>query len=152
VLRFDPAREHVIGLYRIVIGFLFACHGLKSLFGLFGAHAPTPLGQWPGWWAAAIQLACGVLVFAGVATRPAAVLGSGSMAYAYFTVHLTNGLWPIQNGGEAAALFCWSLLLVAFAGPGRFALSRLRGRREAELVPASGETGVASAGHRARVE
>lgn len=134
--RLEPAREHVIGLFRIVIGFLFTCHGLKTVFGLFGAHAPTPPGQWPGWWAAAIQLACGALVTLGVATRVAAILGSGSMAYAYFTVHSPHGWWPIQNGGEAAALFCWSLLIVAFAGPGRFALDRLWRRRAGEPVPA----------------
>jgi putative oxidoreductase len=134
--RLDSARDHLIGLYRIVIGFLFACHGLKTVFGLFGAHA-SPVGVWPGWWAALIQLVCGFLVCVGVASRPAAILGSGSMAYAYFTVHLPNGLWPIQNGGEAAALFCWALLIVAFAGPGRFALGRLLSRRAAVGAPAS---------------
>ncbi|OXM70059.1 DoxX family protein [Amycolatopsis vastitatis] len=123
--RLDPAREHVIGLYRIVIGFLFACHGLKTLFGLLGAKAPTAVGTWPGWWAAVIQLVCGALVCVGLAARPAAVLGSGSMAFAYFTVHMPAGLFPIQNGGEAATLFCWGLLVVAFIGPGRFALGNL---------------------------
>lgn len=123
--RLDPAREHVIGLYRIVIGFLFACHGLKTLFGLFGAKTTAAVGVWPSWWAAVIQLVCGALVCFGVGTRSAAVLGSGSMAFAYFTVHLPTGLLPIQNGGEASTLFCWSLLLVAFVGPGRFALSNL---------------------------
>lgn len=123
--RLDPAREHVIGLYRIVIGFLFACHGVKTLFGLFGAKAPAVVGTWPGWWAAVIQLVCGVLVCVGLATRPAAVLGSGSMAFAYFTVHMPTGLLPIQNGGEAATLFCWGLLVVVFVGPGRFALGNL---------------------------
>jgi putative oxidoreductase len=59
------------------------------------------------------------------------------MAYAYFTVHAPNGLWPIQNGGEAAALFSWALLLVAFAGPGRFALARVWSRGVAEPVPSS---------------
>jgi putative oxidoreductase len=127
--RLDPAREHVIGLYRIVVGFLFACHGLKTLFGLFGAKAPTAVGAWPGWWAAVIQLACGILVCVGIGTRTAALLGSGSMAFAYFTVHLPTGLLPIQNGGEAATLFCWALLAVAFAGPGRFALSNLLARQ-----------------------
>ena len=60
-----------------------------------------------------------------VKRRWAAVLGSGSMAYAYFSVHLPTGLFPIQNGGEAAALFCWGLLVVAVVGPGRFALGNL---------------------------
>lgn len=123
--RLDHAREHVVGLYRIVLGFLFACHGVKTLFGLLGAKAPAPVGAWPEWWAAVIELSCGALVCLGLGARAAAVLGSGSMAFAYFTVHLPAGLFPIQNGGEAATLFCWSLLVVAFVGPGRFALANL---------------------------
>ncbi|RJQ78900.1 DoxX family protein [Amycolatopsis panacis] len=121
--RLDTTREHALGLFRIVIGFLFACHGVKTLFGLFGAAAPVPVGQWPGWWAALIQLAAGTLVCLGVGTRVAALLGSGSMAYAYFAVHSPHGLLPIENGGEASAMFCWALLILAFTGPGRFSLA-----------------------------
>lgn len=120
--RLDTARDHILGLFRIVVGFLFACHGAKTLFGILGAKAPAAVGEWPGWWAAVIQLICGVLVCVGIGTRVAALLGSGSMAFAYFTVHAPKGLWPILNGGEASTLFCWMLLLVAFAGAGRFAL------------------------------
>ncbi|MEV7097531.1 DoxX family protein [Amycolatopsis sp. NPDC051045] len=138
--RLDPAREHVIGLYRIVIGFLFACHGLKTLFGLFGAKSTAAVGAWPGWWAAVIQLVCGALVCVGFGSRVAAVLGSGSMAYAFFAVHLPTGLLPIQNGGEAATLFCWSLLLIAFVGPGRFALGNLPARQRTSRQRASEPT------------
>ncbi|MFD8496704.1 DoxX family protein [Amycolatopsis sp. NPDC059657] len=129
--RLDAAREHVIGLYRIVVGFLFACHGVKTVFGLLGAKAATPVGTWPGWWAAMIQLVCGALIFLGIFTRPAAILGSGSMAYAYFVAHQPKALWPLENGGEAAIMFCWALLLIAVIGSGRFALARVvtRGRR-----------------------
>ncbi|WP_372665399.1 DoxX family protein [Amycolatopsis kentuckyensis] len=134
--RLDPAREHVIGLYRIVIGFLFACHGVKTLFGVLGAKAPAAVGAWPGWWAAVIQLVCGALICVGLGTRAAAVLGSGSMAFAYFTVHLPAGLLPIQNGGEAATLFCWGLLAVAFVGPGRFALGNLPALHRTPSEPA----------------
>jgi len=121
--RLDAARDYAIGLFRIVVGFLFACHGVKSLFGVLGGQQTVPFGSWPGWWAAAIQLAAGALVLLGVGTRLAALIGSGSMAYAYFTVHMAKGLFPIENGGEAAAMFCWALLLLAFVGPGRLALA-----------------------------
>ena len=121
--RLDAAREYAIGLFRIVVGFLFACHGVKTLFGVLGAHDTAPVGAWPGWWAALIQLVAGVLVLLGIGTRLAALLGSGSMAFAYFTVHLPKALFPIENGGEAAAMFCWALLVLAFVGPGRFALA-----------------------------
>jgi putative oxidoreductase len=123
--RIWSAREHVLGIYRIVIGFLFACHGVKTVFGVLGGGTPAVVGSWPDWWAAVIELVGGILVCVGLGTRYAALVGSGSMAFAYFTVHQPHGALPILNGGEAAAMFCWALLLVTFTGPGRFALSAL---------------------------
>ncbi|SCL20719.1 putative oxidoreductase [Micromonospora nigra] len=125
-----------LSLFRAVIGLLFLCHGLASLFGVLGGNRgtgePVPLGQWPGWWAALIQAVCGALVLAGLLTRPAALVASGSMAYAYFVVHQPDALLPLRNGGELAALFCWSFLLVAALGPGPWAIDTLlRGQRTA---------------------
>ncbi|MEV4559399.1 DoxX family protein [Kitasatospora sp. NPDC049285] len=120
-------RPHVIALHRVVVGLLFACHGAASLFGVLGgAHGGGSLkaGDWPGWYAAVIQLVCGVLVLIGLGTRWAALLASGSMAYAYFTVHQEHALFPLQNGGEPSVLFCWAFLLIAALGPGSFALDK----------------------------
>jgi hypothetical protein len=47
--RFDPARDYALGLFRIGVGFLFTCHGAKTLFGVLGAKAPTTFDTWPGW-------------------------------------------------------------------------------------------------------
>ncbi|WP_155368623.1 DoxX family protein [Catellatospora vulcania] len=120
-------------LFRVVLGLLFAFHGAASLFGVFGGNRGSgqavEFAAWPGWWAALIQLTGGILVITGLATRPAALLCSGSMAYAYFVVHQTQGLLPLNNGGEAAALFCWSFLIVAVLGPGAFSLDALLRRR-----------------------
>ncbi|MEV0798241.1 DoxX family protein [Kribbella sp. NPDC050281] len=58
------------------------------------------------------------------ATRYAALLCSGSMAYAYFTVHQVDALLPVQNGGEKAALFCFAFLLIAFLGNGTWSVGR----------------------------
>jgi putative oxidoreductase len=114
-----------LAFYRFVLGLLFACHGVATLFNVLGGpQGPAPsFGQWPGWWAAVIQLVAGTLVVLGVATRAAAVICSGTMAYAYFVVHQSQALFPIENGGEKAALFCWGFLLIAVFGPGRWALS-----------------------------
>ncbi|MEU7848844.1 DoxX family protein [Micromonospora parva] len=129
-----------LSLFRIVIGLLFTLHGLTSVFGLFGGNPVTgaaiPPGTWPGWWAALIQLVCGALVLAGLFTRPAALLASGSMAYAYFVVHQPDHLLPLHNGGELSALFCWSFLLIAALGPGSWALDTLLARRrDGESAP-----------------
>ncbi|MFD9791239.1 DoxX family protein [Streptomyces sp. NPDC059070] len=140
----ERARPYALALFRIVTGFLFACHGAASLFGWFGGAAGTggtiETGAWPNWYAAAIQLVGGVLIMAGLFTRSAAFLSSGSMAYAYFDVHQSGALLPLQNGGENAAMFSWVFLLLVFTGPGALALDQLFARRGAAEV-----TGTAAA-------
>ncbi|MBO3741300.1 DoxX family protein [Actinoplanes flavus] len=134
-MTFDRFTGPVWSLFRMVVGLLFACHGLASLFGLLGGNKGTgeavPLGTWPGWYAAVIQLVCGGLVLVGLFTRPAAILASGSMAYAYFVVHQQTGLMPIQNGGVTSALYAWSFLAVAALGAGPWSVEALLSRRRA---------------------
>jgi putative oxidoreductase len=131
----NPERftQPVLSLFRMVIGLLFLCHGLSSLLGIFGGARGTgealPVGVWPGWWAALIQAVCGGLVLLGLFTRVSALLASGSMAYAYFVVHQPEGLLPLNNGGELSALFCWSFILIAVLGPGRWALDSVLWQR-----------------------
>jgi putative oxidoreductase len=136
----------VLSAFRIVVGLLFACHGASSLFGVLGGiqgtGATVPFAVWPGWWAALIEFVGGVLVLLGLFTRPAAILCSGAMAYAYFTVHQPQSLWPLNNGGELAALFCWSFLTIAVLGAGAWSLDGMIGRRRsARRSPAPATTG-----------
>ena len=128
----DKASPWAIGIFRIVVGFLFFCHGTSSLFAWPVAPysgQTADFGAWPSWWAAAIQFAGGILIMLGVGTRAAAFIGSGSMAVAYFWKHQGDGLLPIQNDGDSAALFCWALLLLVFIGGGKLALSSVLNRR-----------------------
>ncbi|WP_326757739.1 DoxX family protein [Streptomyces phaeochromogenes] len=117
----------VLGLFRMVLGLLFASEGAATVFGVLDRKA-SPTGDWPFWYAGVIELVCGVLVLLGVATRSAAFLSSGIMAFAYFTEHQQDGLFPLQNGGLAPVLFCWGFLLIVFSGPGAFSLAGLAGR------------------------
>lgn len=141
-MKFDRYAEPVLSLFRMVTGLLFLCHGLSSMFNVFGGHMGSgqaiPLGTWPGWWAALIQVICGGLVLLGLFTRPAAFLASGSMAYAYFVVHQPQALLPLQNKGEPAVLFCWAFFLIFVLGSGGWSLDALmrRGRRHEVKTPA----------------
>ena len=131
----------VWSLFRIVIGLLFSLHGAGSVLGLFGGSAGSgkalDVGVWPGWWAGLIQLVCGVLVMLGLFTRPAAVLASGSMAYAYFVVHQPDALMPTQNGGVTPALYAWAFLAIAVLGAGPWSLDALWHRRTSGTSAAS---------------
>ncbi|MFD3562233.1 MULTISPECIES: DoxX family protein [unclassified Streptomyces] len=144
--RLNNAQPYALGLFRIIVGLLFACHGAASLFGVLGGAmggGTVPTGTWPGWYAAVIQFVGGALVTLGLGTRTAAFIASGSMAYAYFKVHQPEALWPLQNGGEPSAMFCWAMLLLVFTGSGALGLDRLftaRDKDKAESPAASAPT------------
>ncbi|TPQ17865.1 DoxX family protein [Streptomyces sporangiiformans] len=131
--RLNSAQPYAIGLFRIVIGLLFTCHGAQSLLGVLGGMdgkgATVETGAWPNWYAAVIELVGGALVLLGLGTRFAAFIASGAMAYAYFKVHQPQGLWPIENQGEGAAMYCWSMFLLVFTGSGALGVDRLFSRR-----------------------
>ena len=56
-------------------------------------------------------------------------------------MHQPEGLPPLRNGGELAALICWSFALVVVLGPYPWALDALIRRRRGEAVaPVSGRT------------
>ncbi|MEU4170805.1 DoxX family protein [Streptomyces sp. NPDC026665] len=122
--RLSSHQPLVLGLFRIVLGLLFTSEGAATIFGILGRQS-SPVGDWPFWYAGLIELVCGVLVLLGAATRGAAFLSSGAMAFAYFTEHQKDGLFPLQNGGLSPALFCWGFLLLVFFGPGALSLSAL---------------------------
>ena len=113
----DNYQDHTYALLRIVTGFLFIWHGAQKLFDFPIAFAYPPLN--PMMYAAgSIEVIGGALVMIGLFTRPAAFICSGTMAVAYWMVHGSNGFWPIMNGGELAALFCFVFLFIAARGTG----------------------------------
>ncbi|KOU61296.1 DoxX family protein [Streptomyces sp. MMG1533] len=147
--RLNRAQPYAVGLFRIVVGLLFACHGAASLFGVLGGAGGSgqtvETGAWPNWYAAVIELVGGSLVLLGLGTRAASFISSGAMAYAYFKVHQPGGLWPMENNGEGAAMFCWAFLLLVFTGSGALGLDQLFARRSTTAgKPATEQTPVAA--------
>ena len=116
-----------LSAFRVVVGFLFLCHGLQG-FGAFGgvdgAGTAVVFGTL-GWWAGTIEVGTALLVAGGIFTRTAALLASGTMAYAYFSVHQAVALLPLHNMGEPAALYSWIFLLIAALGPGSITVATL---------------------------
>lgn len=120
--------SHLYALMRIVVGLLFACHGSQKLFGIPGSK-PVQLASLDGV-AGVIELVCGLMIAVGLLAGYAAFVASGQMAVAYFMRHYPKGFWPIANGGEAAALYCFVFLYIASQGSGSWSLdSARRGKR-----------------------
>ncbi|WP_138469213.1 DoxX family protein [Poseidonocella sp. HB161398] len=123
--RFEP---HVLSLLRVMSGLLLLQHGFTKFLG----WPETPMSgiavsSMPGI-AGLFEFAGGILLVVGLFTRPTAFLLSGVMAVAYFSVHAPQGFFPIVNGGELAATYCFVFLYLCVAGPGPWSMDAQRGK------------------------
>ena len=113
----------VLGLLRIVTGFLFLQHGSAKLLGMphiamfEGLQLMSLMGL-----AGLLELVGGTLILIGLFTRPVAFILSGQMAVAYFMAHAPGGFLPILNQGELAVLYSFVFLYFSVAGPGSFSI------------------------------
>lgn len=117
----------LLSITRIVAAFLFMQHGSQKLFGFPAETSKDPVALFSLMGlAGTLEFFGGLLILLGLFTRPTAFLLSGQMAAAYFMVHAPKGFWPILNGGELAAFYCFVFLYLAAAGGGPWSLDRLR--------------------------
>lgn len=125
ITRFAP---QMLSVLRITSGLLFLAHGTQKFLSFpAGARAGSGLAfDSLGAYAGAIELVTGVLIMLGLFTRPAAFLASGTMAAAYFIAHAPQNFFPVNNGGDAAILYCFVFLYFVFAGPGPISLDQRR--------------------------
>ena len=107
--------------FRIVAGFLFLCHGTQKLVS-YPIEFPYPLSGMSTS-AGVIEVLAGALIMLGFYSRIAAFIASGTMAVAYWMVHGLNHPFPIANGGELSALYCFCFLYIATKGPGKFSVN-----------------------------
>jgi len=110
-------------LARVLGGMLFAQHGLQKVFGLLDGHV-QPLTSLAGI-AGALELAGGLLIAVGLATRAAAFICAGEMAVAYLMVHAPHGFFPVLNKGELALTYMVIFLLLFVFGGGKWSLDGL---------------------------
>lgn len=116
-------------LMRIVVGFLFLWHGSQKLFD-FPAGMPGGVPAFITYVAGPIELIGGALVMIGLFTHWAAFITSGQMAVAYWMVHGTKALLPLQNKGELAVLYCFVFLFISTQGGGIWSIDALINRRK----------------------
>jgi putative oxidoreductase len=78
------------------------------------------------WYAGLIEIVGGVLLILGLLTRLVALIVAGEMAFAYFIGHSPRSIYPIQNGGNLAILYCFVFLYLMFSGPGPWSVDAKR--------------------------
>ena len=118
----DNYSKYTYAVFRIAIGFMFLCHGTQKLFSL-PIDFPYPLNAMSTS-AGVIELVAGALIIVGFYSRYAAFIASGTMAVAYWMVHGLNNPFPIANGGEISAFYCFAFLYIATKGPGIWSLNK----------------------------
>jgi len=111
-------------LLRVVAGLMFYQAGAMKLFGFFGGMPGGGVAAFPSqiWFGAVLEVFGGILIMLGLFTRPVAFILSGEMAVAYFQFHQPSGVWPVQNQGVPAVLYCFIYLYMAARGGGDWSL------------------------------
>ena len=121
--------SQLLSVMRIMAGLLFLQHGTTKYLGLpaskFTGVAPFSLGGIAGM----LELVGGALIVIGLFTKPVAFVLSGLMAAAYFIAHAPKGFFPLLNGGELAALYCFVFLYLAARGGGPWSVDAMRGTK-----------------------
>ena len=114
---------------RLVVGLMFACHGLDKIFGTFTPKTEAlPTLMLVGGW---VEIVCGFLVAFGLLTRIAAFVASGEMAVAFFMMHAKTGLIPYVNKGELAVVYCFIFFYIFLRGSGSWSIDALIGKGKA---------------------
>lgn len=122
-------QPRVLSILRIVSGLIFMLHGTQKMLGVPPTERVVEAFSLP-WFAGVIEIVCGAAILVGFQTRAAAFLASGLMAFAYWLAHAPRDVFPTNNGGDAAILYCFIFLYLVFAGPGPWSLDALMEKSE----------------------
>jgi putative oxidoreductase len=125
----------VLSILRIYTGLSLLQHGTGKILGFpaVPSFANIQINSLAGA-GGLIELIGGALFVLGLFTRPVAFILCGFTAVAYFMVHAPRGFYPVLNGGELAAVYCFVFLYFVFAGGGAWSLDALRSGKGA-LTP-----------------
>lgn len=120
--RFAAYQPHLLSVLRIMSGLLFLQHGTAKVLGFPAVEGVPPPGLSLAGLSGPLELILGLLLVLGLFSRPAAFLASGFCAVGYWAIHGGQGFFPILNGGELIALYCFVFLYLTAAGPGPWSL------------------------------
>jgi putative oxidoreductase len=127
-----------LALLRVVAGVVFAVHGAQKLFvyGISGVQAGfaqmgVPFAAFMGPAVGVLELVGGILLIAGLLTRPVGALLAVVMLGALVLVHLPAGFF-MPNGYELVLTLFAAAGALAATGAGAFSVDAVIARRPAE--------------------
>jgi putative oxidoreductase len=118
----------IYAIFRIFAGFLFLWHGSQKLFDFPPAAHEIP--AYIMFIAGPIEFFGGLLIMIGLWTPWVALICSGEMAFAYWSVHGLHAILPLLNGGELAIIFCFAFLFIAARGSGKLSIDQFLEKRK----------------------
>ena len=127
----------MLGILRIVAGFVFITAGTTILFG----YPPRPPGMPPVTLLSQLGIGGileafgGLAIMLGLFTRLIAFVLAGEMAVAYFQFHFPQSFFPTVNNGVAAVLYCFLFLYLAVAGGGAWSIDSVIARSKSANPP-----------------
>lgn len=127
--RFSAYQPQLLSVLRIVTGLLFVSHGTAKVLGFPAIEGLPAPGLSLAGLSGPLELIFGLLFLIGLFTRPVAFLASGFCAVGYWMIHAGQGAFPIVNGGETIALYCFVFLYFVAAGPGPWSADAMMKRR-----------------------
>lgn len=116
--RLSTYQPQLLSVLRIVTGLLFVTHGTAKVLGFPAMDGLPGPGLSLAGLSGPLELILGFLFLIGLFTRPVAFLASGFSAVGYWAVHGLQSPFPLVNGGETIALYCFVFLYFVAAGPG----------------------------------
>ena len=137
--RFSP---YMLAVFRIATALLFMEHGTQKILGFPPGWFPQPPVFSLSGLAGILEMVGGVMLLIRLYTRAVAFILTGQMAVAYFIGHAPEGFFPVNNGGDAAILYCFLFLYLVFAGPGVWSIDGHHAHKRLRFDPNTVVPGV----------
>ena len=122
----DVWAPRLLAIVRIFLGLDYLQHGLTKHFGFPGPQPPnfhilSMVGA-----AGTIEIVGSAMMILGLYTRWVALLISGEMAIAYwiYADRMAKTFFPLTNGGELEATFCFFFFTFFLVGGGAWSIDR----------------------------